>query len=240
MPDTRRHRGPHPEDRALFGEAAWPTLQRATSELSWLLTRGYSEDASLKLVGDHHQLRERQRRAVMRAACTDAARSERKARRLPLTALRGEAIGIDGLNCLITLEAMLSGAPVFLGRDGATRDLASVHGTYRSVEETLPALTALRELLEATGVASACVYLDRPVGNSGRLRALVEEVFAHSPCPTRAELCASVDPVLVAEAPIAASSDGWVLDRAQHWVDLPAAYAERAGLTLWRVPLDVA
>src|SRR5690606_19247968 len=103
-------------------------------------------------------LRERQRRAIMRAACTDEARARRRARRLALSDLRERALGIDGLNCLITLEGMLSGAPVFRGRDGATRDLASVHGTYRKVEETLFALKALRGLLEDAGVASACMY----------------------------------------------------------------------------------
>ena len=73
MPDSRRHRGKHPDDDALFGDAAAATLRRATSELSWLLTRGYSETAALQLVGDRHALRARARKAVARASCTDDA-----------------------------------------------------------------------------------------------------------------------------------------------------------------------
>ena len=71
MPDTRRHRGPHPEDAELFAPASWPALRAATTDLSWLLSRGYAEPSSLKLVGDCFQLTERQRTAVMRSACSD-------------------------------------------------------------------------------------------------------------------------------------------------------------------------
>ena len=67
MPDTRRHRGPHPQDAELFASETHPTLREAVNHLSWLLTRGYAERSSLKLVGDRFGLQERQRRAVMRS-----------------------------------------------------------------------------------------------------------------------------------------------------------------------------
>jgi hypothetical protein len=238
MPDARRHRGAHPDDPRDFAPTEWPRLSRACAELSWLFSHGYAETASLKLVGDHHQLRERQRRAVLRAACSDVDAAERRARRRELEQLRGAALGIDGFNCLITLEALLSAAPVFSGRDGALRDLASVHGTYRHVEETRPALDALRGLLEAHGVAAVRMYLDRPVGNSGRLRGLVEEVFAGSPCRLSTRLCDSVDGEIVAAEPVVASSDSWIIQRAAAWVDLPATFARQLGSAVWRVPLD--
>jgi hypothetical protein len=38
--DTRKHRGAHPADAALFGRAVWPALQAAVAHLSWLLSRG--------------------------------------------------------------------------------------------------------------------------------------------------------------------------------------------------------
>ena len=82
MPDQRQHRGRHPADSRLFASAEVPVLRRATEELSWLLERGYSQVATLKLVGDHFGLRERQRLAVLRSSCGASAAAERGRRRL--------------------------------------------------------------------------------------------------------------------------------------------------------------
>ncbi|HEO70156.1 MAG TPA: DUF434 domain-containing protein, partial [Candidatus Hydrogenedentes bacterium] len=43
MPDTRRHRGKHPQDETLFNDAWLPVLRDAVADLSYLLTRGYAE-----------------------------------------------------------------------------------------------------------------------------------------------------------------------------------------------------
>jgi hypothetical protein len=233
VPDTRSHRGARQEDRAAFAPAQQVRLQTACAELSWLLTRGYSEGAALTLVGDHHQLTLRQRQALRRASCTDEQRTDRRSRRVQAA----NELSIDGFNCLITVESMLSRAPIFVGRDGALRDLASVHGTYRKVEETLPALAAMRDTLEQSGVMHAEFFLDRPVGNSGRLRAIIQQVFAASACTVEVSLHDAVDPVLVQSGRVAASSDSWILDRARAWLDLPAAVARVRGLEPWLVDL---
>ena len=44
---------------------------------------------------------------------------------------------------MTTIEAALSGGVILAARDGAYRDMASMHGTYRKVAETLPALELL-------------------------------------------------------------------------------------------------
>src|SRR5438105_3109058 len=71
VPDTRRHRGAHPDDARLFAEAAWPALRAAVADLSWLLGKAYAQPSALKLVGDRYRLDVRQRAAVARAACAD-------------------------------------------------------------------------------------------------------------------------------------------------------------------------
>jgi hypothetical protein len=233
MPDTRSHRGARADDASSFAPERVPVLRTATAELSWLLSRGYSEHAASTLVGDHHQLVQRQRMAVRRASCSDEQRARRREKRVA----RAPALRVDGFNCLITIEAMLSGGPIFVGRDGALRDLASVHGTYRKVEETVPALEAIRDTLADLEVAEAEFLLDRPVGNSGRLRGIIEQVFAGAPCSVQVALHDAVDPALV-QSGIAASSDSWILDRALGWLDLPAAVAERRGQSLWLVDLE--
>jgi hypothetical protein len=238
MPDTRSHRGAHPEDARDFAAERVPALRLAVEELSFLLGREYSEPAAVKVVGDHHQLTVRQRKAVLRAACSDHARRERAHRRVAPEQLAGAMVGIDGFNCLITIEAMLAQAPVFRGRDGALRDLASVHGTYRSVEETRPALLSLKRALLGAEVRGAHLFFDRPVGNSGRIRALALELFADSTLEVSVSLHDQVDRELALVCPLVASSDSWVIDQAQAWLDLPSLVAAREELALWLVDLS--
>jgi hypothetical protein len=221
MPDSRGHRGAHPEDKRDFAPACLARLRSAVDELSFLFERSYAPDAALKLVGDHHQLSARQRKAVLRASCAESARGERLRRRLTGPELAGAELVLDGFNVLITVEAWLSGAPLFRGRDTALRDLASVHGTYRSVEETERAAAWIVETLVRCQVRGTRMLFDRPVGNSGRTRALLEQTARAQGLLAQIELSDDVDRELVSSGLPVASSDAWILDQAAHWLDLP-------------------
>ncbi len=237
MPDRRRHRGPHPADRELFAPAALAALRQAAGDLSWLLSRGYSPVAAATLVGDHFRLTVRQRQAVQRAACADAALAWRQAHCVPPGAIAGQELDIDGFNLLMTIEAALGGAVVLVCRDGCCRDLASMHGSYRRVDESLPALTAIGESL-AELRAGACRWLfDRPVSNSGRIGQLAAALAEARSWPWRFELCASPDAVLRASPRIVVSADSAVLDGCQRWFNLAAWVLQRAAPGAWRVDL---
>src|SRR5262245_39752645 len=166
MPDQRHYRGPHPEDERLFAPETWPTLQQAVADLSWLLTRDYAHESALKLVGDRYQLKDRQRKAVMRSSCSEQALARRQKRQVPVEKLAGAALEIDGFNLLTTIEAALSDGVILVGKDGCYRDMASMHGNYRKVEETRPALSLIGESLAGWGVTSCRWFLDNPVSNS--------------------------------------------------------------------------
>jgi hypothetical protein len=238
VPDSRTHRGAHPEDARDFAPAAEPRLSAAARELSFLLAHDYAPDGALKLVGDHHQLSARQRKAVSRASVSEQARMRRSLRRVEAQQLASERVAVDGFNCLITVEAMLSNAPILCCRDQVLRDLASVHGSYRSVAESERALDLLLAALARRQVAAVEVLLDRPVGNSGRTSSLIMRRAAALPFPLSVRLSDRVDPELAASADIVASSDSWILERAARWLDLPALVAKDEGLALWRVQFD--
>ena len=87
--------------------------------------------------------------------------------------MHGKELLSDGFNLLTTVEAALGGGVILHARDGCTRDMASVHGSYRHVQETRPALTPHGECARILGVKAATWYLDRPISNSGRLRGLI-------------------------------------------------------------------
>ncbi|UCG49999.1 MAG: DUF434 domain-containing protein, partial [Phycisphaerales bacterium] len=187
-----------------------------------LLTKGYAQKSSLKLVGDRFSLTERQRLAIMRSACSDLQLESRKRREAPIDKLAGEPLAIDGYNVLITVEAAMSGGLIFKGRDGCFRDLASIHGTYRKVTETAPAVELIGGFLEAVGAGPVRWFLDSPVSNSGRLKTLIGELAGRKNWDWDIELVLSPDAVLIKGDLVAASSDSVVLDGCSGWVNLAA------------------
>ncbi|MGB7581307.1 MAG: DUF434 domain-containing protein [Sedimentisphaerales bacterium] len=220
MPDKRAHRGQHPSDATLFAADRIPNIRCAVADYSLLLNKGYAEKSSLKLVGDRFTLTERQRLAMMRSACSDEQRASRKSRQLEISKIAAQVIAIDGYNVLITIEAAMSGGLIFRGRDGCCRDLASIHGTYRKVSETLPAIELIGGFLQQTGISEALWLLDSPVSNSGRLKTLLRELAEKSNWKWEIDLVTSPDAVLIKGGKIVASSDSVVLDECGKWVDL--------------------
>jgi hypothetical protein len=238
MPDTRTHRGPHPRDATSFAPGRLPALRAAVGELAWLLSHGYATPSALKLVGDRHNLDARQRAAVGRSICSDEQLRARRATCVPPQAVGNQLLLIDGYNVLTTLEVALGGGVVLIGRDGAVRDIAGVHGTWRRVQETLPALRLVADVLDELAPAECHWLLDRPVSNSGRLKAAITDLAADRTAPWQVELVDNADRELVAADAIVASADGPVLDRCRRWFNLAGHSLARAP-GAWVVDLSV-
>lgn len=220
MPDKRTHRGPHPADAKLFAADKISDLRKAVADFSLLLTKGYAEKSALKLVGDRFSLTQRQRMAVMRTACSDRQLDVRTGSQVKIADLAASPVAIDGYNVLITIEAAISGACIFKGRDGCFKDLASIHGTYRKVTETMPAVQLIGRFLKETHIEDCLWLLDSPVSNSGRLKTLIEELAAENNWNWRVKLTISPDAELKKTDLIVATSDGVVLDECKSWINL--------------------
>jgi hypothetical protein len=219
-PDTRHHRGAHPADPELFGPDQLLKLRRAVTELSWLLSRGYNMTSSLKLVGDRHGLRERQRLAVCRSSCSDQNKQRRKDHRVSVEQLRNQSVIVDGFNLMITVEAALSRGPLLIGVDECVRDLSGVHGSYRSVEETDRAISMIGEALQVLGASSVLWLLDRPVSNSCRLAAKIADLAVQREWPWQVDVVLNPDSMIISSLDVAITSDSSLLDRAERWADL--------------------
>jgi len=220
MPDTRKHRGAHPEDEHLFRPLIWPVLRQSTSHLCWLLSRGYALPSALKLVGDRHNLAKRQRTAVARCACSDESLRRRAESRLDPERMAHRELWIDGYNVLTSIEAALGGAVVLHARDGCYRDMASVHGSYRKVEETVPAIHLLGEMAQQWSVGGCRWFFDRPVSNSGRLKSIFLAVAEKAGWNWQVELPANPDTVLSRTDRVVATADSVILDHCGRWVNL--------------------
>ncbi|MFC1603452.1 DUF434 domain-containing protein [Planctomycetota bacterium] len=237
MPDKRSHRGPHPADEKLFAPAAISDLRSALADYSLLLTKGYAEKSALKLVGDKFSLTQRQRLAVMRSACSDRQLALRSEHRIEAKNLTGQSVAVDGYNVLITVEAAMSGGVIFAGRDGCFRDLASIHGTYRKVTETIPALQLIGEFIKEADVTKTMLLLDSPVSNSGRLKTLIGELADQNNWDWEIELLLSPDAELKKTDLIVASSDSVILDGCRRWVNLAMAIIRQKLSSAWIIDL---
>jgi hypothetical protein len=238
MPDKRSHRGPHPQDGKLFAADVIGDLRAALTDFSMLLTKGYADKSALKLVGDKFSLTQRQRLAIMRSACSDGQLNLRKQRQVKVADLADKTLAIDGYNVLITVEAAMSGAVVFKGRDGCCRDLASIHGTYRKVTETIPAIELIGEFLKDKSISESLWLLDSPVSNSGRLKKLIGELAQKKEWELDVELLPSPDAELIRTENIVASSDSVVLDGCRRWVNLAGAIIKEKLPDTWLVDLS--
>jgi hypothetical protein len=216
----QKHRGLAPEDDRLFAASELPRLRAAASDLCWLLDRDYASRSAIELVGNRYTLAARQRMALARCVCSVEDARRRQQKRIEASALREKELWLDGYNVLTLLESALAGGIVLLGRDGCCRDIAGIHRRYRRMDETVEALRLIAESVAAHGVSGCCWWLDKPVSNSGRLKTLILEKTAKENGNVKVELSFSPDHVLSNTENIIATSDGIVLDRCRHWVNL--------------------
>jgi hypothetical protein len=108
-----------------------------------------------------------------------------------------------------------------------------MHGTYRRVEETRPALELAARWLAAWGAGPCAWLLDAPVSNSGRLAALIRAVG-----PTwSAEVVPDPDRLLLQPGDVVVSADAGVLDRCGPWANLARAVIEAGAPGAWVVDL---
>jgi len=240
MPDKRRHRGAAPGDRRIFAGEFIDRMRSAVEDLSWLLSRGSAQQSAVKLVGDRFQLTSRQRQAVMRGACSDESLAIRRSRRVGSEELRGRVLYLDGYNVLTSVEAALAGGALFVGRDGCLRDVASMHGSFRKVEETEPAIRLMVETLESLGVERTIWYLDQPVSNSGRLKAAILGISEEKGVEAEVGLVPSPDRVLIDIVPnegVVCTADRVVLDGCSAWFNLAEHVIGRRVEGAWVIEL---
>lgn len=217
MPN-KRNRGKNSNDDQLFGsDKIQQKLKAAIVDMHYLLSRGYAEKSSLQLVGNRHRLNVRQQQAVQGISASQQQIEHRKTTRIPFKNINSEPIIIDGFNLLIILESALSGAYLFKGLDNAYRDLSGVHGTYKRVQQTEKALLIVGNLLKENPVTWV---FDQPVSNSGRLKTLLRELAEMHGFNWEITLHHNPDKLLAESKDIVVSSDAWILDRAERWVNL--------------------
>jgi hypothetical protein len=222
-----RNRGKESNDDRLFDSKWLPALKNAADDLGYLLTRGYGSKSALELAGNRYGLNKRQREAVLRISASEQEIVERQNKMCNTDDLYQQTLAIDAFNLLIILESALSGAYIYKCRDGAYRDIQSVHGSYKRVMQTGEAIKLAGESMNELQISKAIWYFDAPVSNSGRLKTFLMDIAGEENYNWDAKLLNAPDKALVkSELPVA-TSDGWIMDRCTHWVNLAGYVIKR-------------
>jgi hypothetical protein len=238
MSDEQPQRGPSPEDRLLFASNKAAILRRATQHYSWLIGQGYDALAAMKLVGDHFQLRQRQRLAITASSCTDRFRESRQKNQRLLSQLVGQPLAIDGLYAISTVEAAILGSVLLRGRDGALRELPLARRPSRHLaEETIRAIGLLTNLLSASQLKQVAWFLDRNASNSSPVREELEGLFNATKWPWTVEVVTDRSKHLTLFDGTIATTDSVLLDRVNEWIDIPSVVVDRFLPGAWIVDL---
>ena len=128
--------------------------------------------------------------------------------------------GSTATTCSPRWRPALAHGVILAACDGTYRDMASMHGSFHHVAETVPALELLGRVIAELGPSHVVWLLDSPVSNSGRLKQVVQEFSAARGWSWHVELVPDPDPVLAASAAIVATADSVILDRCGPWLNL--------------------
>ncbi|PRY97820.1 hypothetical protein BY457_111101 [Marinilabilia salmonicolor] len=237
-PDKRKHRGPAPKDHLLFSPEQVIILKKAAADYCWLLDRNYSPKAALKLVGDKFKLQERQRQALDRCCQPLSLAEPVKQKEIKTSAsFKDQTVTIDGFNLLIILEAALSGAPLFKGRDSLIRDISGLHGSYRKITETPRAIELVADFLRTHQPTQVFWIFDKPVSNSGRLAKLVDEIGQKAGICWSTSLEDQTDNKIAHADGIVISSDSQILLQCEKWFNLSAHIIEETIPDKWMIDI---
>ncbi len=202
-------------------------LLKAAEEYFWLLSNGYPQKASLKLVGDKFML-SRDMRQVLYRGISSSEEAEERRRRLG-SVHSGDLVLIDTYNVLFTVNNYLLGKPVFLSNDGLLRDAGEMRGRIINKPVFSRSVHLLLDVLEEWKGAEYILYLDDPVSFSGRLSMELSKDMVHMGIEGEALTVKSPDYILKHEKSDAiCTSDSAIIDHyGGRVVDLPRFLLER-------------
>lgn len=156
---------------------------------------------------------------------------QRMNKALPLQAISGRVLHVDGYNVLITVESLLLGHTVYLCDDGFLRDTRGFFYSNKRAQAAPEALSQTLDLLKEAGPSFVRLLFDQQISLSGELAARARHLLKERSMRGEALSLRDVDHQLKCSFGIIASSDGAVIDNCDSAIDLPAEIASRLGIS---------
>jgi hypothetical protein len=196
-------------------------MRTAAEEYLWMLTRGYPQQSSLKLVGDKFMLPREMRQVLYRGISAADKAGRRQSRLASFT--KGSRILVDVYNVLFTINNYLLGKTVFISNDGILRDAGEMRGRIVNKPVFTRSICLMLDVLKLWKQGSFLLYLDAPVSHSGRLSMELSKDMIQMDIEGEAFAVPSADDQLIREdADAICTSDTAIIDRTRaNVIDLP-------------------
>lgn len=201
-------------------------IERAVSDLRYLLDHGYSRDSAVNFVSNHYRFPLDQRHLLARCVFSKREVAEHRRKAVRASAVRGKRLGVDGYNVLITLESILINKQVVRCDDGYIRDLRAIFGKYKPSRATDRALAEFLNVLKRAGLREVIVLFDKQVSRSGKLAGAVRRGLEKFGLKGNSWAVGGVDFKLRA-FDVVASSDRAVIERVKAIWDIPSELLKR-------------
>ncbi len=197
------------------------SMNEAAEHYLWMLSNGYPQKASLKLVGDKFMLPGTMRQVLYRGIAPARLAALRRDKIGEVE--KGDLVRIDTYNVLFTINNYLLGKPLFICNDGMLRDAGEMRGRIINKPQFSRSVSLMLEVLQSWPEASFIHYLDEPVSHSRRLSIELCEDMVQMGIEGDAHTVKSPDHMLMHERSSAiCTSDGVIIDHYDRKViDLP-------------------
>ena len=195
-------------------------LREAAEDFRYLLDRGYPRKSALELVGNRYQLDYDHRHLLHRGVFSRANATSRRKKLVPIKALRGRDLAIDGHNVIITVEAALSGRPLIRADDGFIRDISGLSGKFRKSGQTEEAIRMILDVLKKAKPRQILFLFDAPISGSGALAREVRTRMERERIPGDARTEPVPEKILIGFPGIVATSDTAIIDQSNELIDI--------------------
>jgi len=202
-------------------------LIEAAKDLRHLLNRGYNREGAVSFVGDRYQLNREERFLLYRTIYDDQSAEEHRRKMLPIKAINGKELAVDGYNVLITVESLIKGLPLVYSDDGLIRDVSGVFRGYQITDITYHATNLILKEIQTHHPASVHFFFDEPISRSGELANYFRQELKKHDLKGNAETVKMADKASTMTGEITASSDCVVIDHATKIVDIAGEIAKK-------------
>lgn len=207
---------------------AFPTtVNDAAWEYFWMLSRGYPQKSSLKMVGDKFMLRGELRQVLYRGVAASSLAQARKCKIGNVSP--GDLVLIDTYNVLFTINNYLLGKHVFLSNDGMIRDAGEMRGRIVNKPQFDRSVLLMLEMLQDWPGNSCVHFLDEPISNSGELAKDLRKMMSSMGIKGECHVHNNPDRMLIQEKSDAiCTSDSAIIDQyTGKVIDLPRALLKK-------------
>lgn len=198
-------------------------IGHASKDFRYLLDRGYARHTALNFVCGHYRLGKSERNSIVRKVYSKKEIENHKRRLIPISAIKGKTMVIDGYNVLIGAECVMGRGQIIKSQDGFHRDSLGLFGRYKTSEFTERAIGRILSVLRRCKPGRVIFFFDAQVSKSGQLASYVRKEMREFGLEGDVKTARNVDYEIKSLNEITATSDTAIIEKVDRGVDLIGA-----------------